>query len=252
MGPSLFCACSVNFLVLFYKTLIFVPKIANIYLQHAMIGGYRMKDMAQALADAQLLALQNQIMPHYIANTLDAIRMRLILDGQTQTAELLRIFIDSLRTYTAGPRDTVTLREEVAFLDEYLMLQKFRRLDKLTWNIPIAQDLLELQIPRFILQPLVENSIRHGFAGNVEKPHLTLDAYRSGSSLFITLSDTGVGISPEYLQGGSLPATGVGYTNVIRRLQLLYGDDAGVHITSNPGAGTKAVVKIPLKGREKQ
>ena len=211
-----------------------------------------MEDMTQALADAQLQALQNQIAPHYIANTLDAIRMRLILDGQEQTAELLRIFMDSLRTYTAGPRDTISIREEIAFLDEYLVLQKFRHLDRLTWNIPIAQDLQDLQIPRFILQPLVENSIRHGFAGNVEKPHLTVDACRSGNSLLITLSDNGAGISPEKLQGGNLPATGVGYTNVVRRLELLYGGDAGVHITSNPGTGTKTVIKIPLKGRENQ
>lgn len=211
-----------------------------------------MEDMTQALADAQLQALQNQIAPHYIANTLDAIRMRLILDGQEQTAELLRIFMDSLRTYTAGPRDTISLREEVAFLDEYLVLQKFRHLERLTWNIPIAQDLLNLQIPRFILQPLVENSIRHGFARNVENPHLTVDAYRSGNSLLITLSDNGAGISPEKLQEGMLPATGVGYTNVVKRLELLYGRDAGVHITSKPGAGTKTVIKIPLKGRENQ
>ena len=176
-----------------------------------------MEDMAQALADAQLQALQNQIVPHYIANTLDAIRMRLILDGQNETAELLRIFMESLRTYTAGPRDTITLREEVAFLDQYLTLQKFRLLEQLTWNIPISQEILDLRIPRFILQPLVENSIHHGFTGRVENPHLTLDAYRSGSGLFITLSDTGVGISPEQLQAmysGSLPVTSVGYTNV--------------------------------------
>lgn len=214
-----------------------------------------MEDMAQALADAQLQALQNQIVPHYIANTLDAIRMRLILDGQNETAELLRIFMESLRTYTAGPRDTITLREEVAFLDQYLTLQKFRLLEQLTWNIPISQEILDLRIPRFILQPLVENSIHHGFTGRVENPHLTLDAYRSGSGLFITLSDTGVGISPEQLQAmysGSLPVTSVGYTNVCKRLELLYGGDAGVHITSNPGAGTKAIVKIPLKGRENQ
>lgn len=207
-----------------------------------------MEDMAKALADAQLLALQNQIMPHYLANTLDAIRMGLILDGQNETAELLRILMDSLRTYTAGPRDTIALRDEAAFLEQYLLLHKFRLLGNLTWDISFFQDVLDLEIPRFVLQPLVENAIRHGFAGKAEAPHLTLAASRSGNCLLITLSDNGTGISQERLKAGRLSYSGVGYSNVCKRLELLYGESAGVHITSEPGAGTKTVIKIPVEG----
>ena len=114
------------------------------------------------LRDAQLTALQNQITPHYIVNTLDAIRMKLILDGQSESAELLRCFQESLRTYALRPDETVLLEEELGFLEDYLKLQSFRLLGKLSWNFQTDPAALRVPIPRFILQPLVENAIEHG------------------------------------------------------------------------------------------
>lgn len=195
------------------------------------------------LRDAQLIALQNQIKPHYIVNTLDAIRMKLILDGQSESAELLRCFQESLRTYALQPDEKVTLEEELIFLEDFLKLQCFRYLGKLTWNFYIESTALRWHIPRFILQPLVENAVRHGLDPGMEAPTIKVEARLAGDRLFLSVLDNGRGTSGN-------PGSGIGIQNVNERLRLLYGEDCTVSVKSVPDTGTCASLYLPANGGE--
>lgn len=197
-----------------------------------------MNSQDQTLNDARLVALQNQIVPHYIVNTLDAVRMKLLIDGQDSSAELLRRLQDSLRTYAFDPHDTVTLAGELEFLEDHLHLQRFRLLGKLTWDFSVPAELLDARIPRFLLQPLAENSVRHGLVA-AASPHLHISAAMSGEHLTICVSDNGAGIPAEPASGG------IGLANIRERLRLLFGDAADLTLKSIPGSGTAAVIRLP-------
>ena len=205
-----------------------------------------MKVKLTDLQTAQLTALQNEITPHYIVNTLDAIRMKLLLDGQTESAELLRCFQDSLRTYAWSAWDTVSLEQELSFLKDFLQLQGFRLLGKLTWEFDIEEHALFLQIPRFLLQPIVENAIRHGLDPSMPQPHLRIAARLEEDTILFSVTDNGRGYYP-----ASDGKRGIGLANVNQRLQLLYGDGCAVTVENLPGAGTRASFRLPRKGGDR-
>ena len=194
------------------------------------------------LRNAQLTALQNQILPHYIVNTLDAFRMKLLVDGQDETAELLRCFQSSLRTYGFEPWERIPLEQEIDFLEDYLKLQQFRYLGKLTWSVSLHKQTLALEIPRFLLQPLVENAVRHGLSADMERPQLQIRSWLEDEALCLSVSDNGKGCRGNNCSGG------IGLDNVNRRLQLLYGHDCRVELEPLTEGGTCAIVRLPEKG----
>ena len=198
--------------------------------------------MHPELRAARLTALQNQIKPHYIVNSLDAIRMKLVLDGQTETAELVRSLQNSLKTYGFSPYDRISLAEEFSFLEDSLKFHQFRFLGKLSWEMQLPSQLEALQIPRFLLQPLVENAVRHGLSPDMPNPHLQIKAWLQGDVLCLCVSDNGKGFS--VLDN----SPGVGIANVKERLWLLYGDSALVELQSIPDSGTSVTLRLPVKG----
>lgn len=209
----------------------------------------------------QIVALQNQINPHYIVNTLEAIRMKLLIQGERESSEMVLYLTESLRTYAWTPHSVVTLREELAFLDRYLILQNYRFLNKITYHVEVDDRLLDVELPHFLLQPLVENAIQHGFKNMVAEPHLELSILAEGEDLYLVLSDNGLGMEEEALQtlrrrmeedDFSTPIGGasIGVLNVCRRVKLLYGRDCGLTIKSKPGYGTE--IEIRLKRTRKE
>lgn len=200
-------------------------------------------DMVQTqLRTAQLTALQNQITPHYIVNSLDAIRMKLILDGQTESAELIYSLQNSLTTYGFSPYDRISLSEEFAFLENSLKFHQFRFMGKLSWEMQLPSRLEALQIPRFLLQPLVENAVRHGLSADMPDPKVQIKAWLHGDVLCLCVSDNGKGFS-------ALKNTpGIGLANIKERLGLLYGDSALVEFQSIPDSGTSVTLRLPKKG----
>lgn len=200
-------------------------------------------DLLQSeLRIAQLTALQNQITPHYLVNSLDAIRMKLILDGQDETAELLRCLQNSLRTYGFSPDQKVPLWQEFVFLEDTLKFHAFRFLGSLTWEMSFPPELRDMEIPRFLLQPIVENSLRHGLTPDLANPHLQVRAVLQDHVLLISVSDNGKG----FLDSGN--AKGIGLANVQQRLKLLYGDSSDLQVKSDPGFGTCVTLCLPEKG----
>ena len=195
------------------------------------------------LRAARLTALQNQIVPHYIVNSLDAIRMKLILEGQSESADLLLHLQNSLKTYIFSPYDTITVSQEMEQLQAWLKLHEFRYLGKLCWDFSVTPGTENLQIPRFLLQPILENAIRHGLTPDMDAPQLRLSLWLEGNTLCISVADNGMGFS------GESSSQGIGLTNVRQRIALLYGETSSLEVKSVPGSGTSVTLRLPEKGK---
>jgi two-component system, LytTR family, sensor kinase len=138
----------------------------------------------------------------------------------------------------------VTLREELEAIDEYLDIEVIRFGARLAVRKAIAPDTLDAIVPSLLLQPLVENCIKHGFARKVGPGTITLRSWRERGTVFIEVEDDGLGISEDRLQ--SAMSSGIGLSNVNERLRVLYGATGRLVLTGSPGKGALARVEIPL------
>jgi signal transduction histidine kinase len=196
-----------------------------------------------ALARAQLRALQAQLQPHFLFNTLNTIAT-LIPEDPAAAEELVESLGELLRAALRdGGRDEITLRQELELLDQYLRIQERRFHDRLRVERAFAPDLADAMVPPLILQPLVENAIRYGVAARQGGGTVTVRAERSDDALLLTVEDNGPGFQPE--SDGRL--SGVGLANTRARLEQLYGMK-GVLATGNlPGGGAYVNVSLPLR-----
>lgn len=189
------------------------------------------------LATAQLGALRAQIQPHFLFNTLNAITA-LVRDQDTKGAlATLARLSDLLRAVlTADAAHEVALEEEIAFIEQYLGIMEVRYSDRLriTWTVP--DDLRGARVPSFVLQPLVENAIRHGIAKRTEAGRIEIAARRAGDRLVLTVTDDG--------PGPNGAGDGMGLANTRERLQRLYGDATVALAPQHPGA--VATITMPL------
>lgn len=199
----------------------------------------RATQLEARLAVAQLDALRTQLHPHFLFNTLHAISA-LVGDAQTSAAnraisrlsDLLRMTLDSANTHE------IPLRRELEFIACYLELQQLRFEERLTVDLEFAPNTLDLLVPAMILQPIVENAIRHGISPRVSGGTLRIGSAAQDSTLVLTVQDDGPGLpkgAPE----------GVGLRNTRARLQQLYGARHSLSLDSNGSAGLRVTVKIP-------
>ena len=213
------------------------------------------------LQQEQIASLQNQINPHYIVNTLEAIRMKLLIQGEKESSQMVQYLAESLRTYAWEPRSQVTIREEIDFLERYMALQNFRFLNPISYYIDVDDSLLNLSIPHFILQPLIENAIIHGFKNKIEKPHLEISFVLDEGDLYIVISDNGLGMNEETLQRLQYHMNpenyqmhsgqgSIGVLNVYWRIKLLYGDNCHMQVRSKEGYGTEIEIRLKTKKSE--
>ncbi len=227
----------------------------TIALHQAEIKAQRLELLYQK---EQIAALQNQINPHYIVNTLEAIRMKLLLQGDEESAEMLLCLAESLQTYSREPYRLVSISEELTFLRRYLLLQNYRMVHPIAFTVEAEDAILEQQIPKFILQPLIENAIIHGFRPKIKEPKLTLSFQQKEETLSVQIADNGLGLDEETLHqlrsrmeaakpdlhGGG---RSIGLMNVYWRLKLLYGQDSDLSIESAPGCGTSIHITLNLR-----
>ncbi len=199
-------------------------------------------------ARAELKALQAQINPHFLFNTLNTIGM-FCRTSPAKARELIIQFADFFRKTLERETDLVTLEEEVDYTSSYLALEKARFGDKLRIETRIDPDLLSFVIPSFILQPLVENCVKHGISSDGSL-HIVIQAKLDGSKMIITIEDDGIGITTsdmkEILMPGFGKGLGIGLYNVNERLICLFGEKYGLDISSTVGEGTKVTVRIPV------
>lgn len=202
--------------------------------------------------EAQLLALQGQINPHYLFNTMETIRMNLLLKGDSETSEIVRIFADSFRIMIESASNTISLHEEIEFICKYFQVQKYRYEDKINLALDIACSLPDYRIPKFMLQPLIENAIYHGLELKDGNGTINL-SIRHDDKLIIMVRDDGIGMTKEDLRAliESIRSDvkdrhNYAMRNIFKRLKLLYGADADFEIDSVAGEGTFVRLSIPL------
>ncbi len=194
------------------------------------------------LTEAQLAALTNQINPHFLFNTLNSISTLVRIDPDRARSMIYKLS-NILRRLLRKTDNFATLREEISFIDDYLAIELARFGDKLRFHKQIDENALDRLVPTMILQPIVENSIRHGLAKKIEGGTITLRVWLEDAFTCIAIDDDGVGISPERLQ--SLFEGGIGVSNVKERLSVLFGARYQIAVHSELGTGTRTIIKVP-------
>jgi len=209
-----------------------------------LVKAQRDKEMLERnLKMAQLKALQNQLNPHFMFNTLNIMSRMAMFEGAPQTQELTIQFADYLRyILRRQSRDElVPLSSELECLKQYLAIQKVRFSDRFSYVLDIEPEALSCKIPFLILQPIVENAVVHGIEPSLRPGVVILSGRISEGKLEISVEDNGVGCLPEEIKEG------LGISHVKERLKLHYGDDASFNIWSKPSVGTKVNICIPCK-----
>ncbi len=195
------------------------------------------------LNEARLAALSSQINPHFLFNTLNSIAS-LIRMNPEQARQVIYKLSKILRRLLRQQDNLTTLGEELSFIDDYLAIEMVRFGDKLKFVKEIDPATIEMQVPSMLLQPLIENSIRHGLASKVEGGTIKVRSELAGQTLKLFLEDDGVGIPPERLER-LFEQEGVGVNNVNERLKVLYGEHYRMWIESQPGQGTRTGLELP-------
>jgi two-component system, LytTR family, sensor kinase len=198
----------------------------------------------EELSRAQLAALRRQIEPHFMFNTLNSIA-GLVRDHRNEAAVSMIVGLSEFlrRASEDSHRPQVTLAEEVEYLQRYLDIQKVRFGDRLQVNVDIPADLLHLQVPSLLLQPLVENAIKHGIAQRVAGGTVRVAGARDDGNLRLSV----------YNDGPSVPAdwqathTGVGIGNLRTRLRILHGDESELQLKRSATGAVEVVVTLPLR-----
>jgi two-component system LytT family sensor kinase len=204
---------------------------------------HRLQEQEKLLLAAKIDALSNQINPHFLFNTLASISS--LIRTQPDTARMLINKLSGmLRRLMRSTDHFVTLREELESVDEYLDIEVVRFGPQLKVIKRISPETLDVIVPSMILQPLVENSIKHGIARKIGEGRITISTMLRDGLTVIEVHDDGMGMSEERLQqalGG-----GIGLSNVNERLRTVYGAACQLKLTSVPGQGTSASVAIPV------
>ena len=203
----------------------------------------------------EMKALQAQINPHFLYNTLDSI-IWMSEAGQNEEVVLMTSALAKLlRQSISNDREQVTVAEELEYVRSYLTIQKMRYKDKLEYSIEVSPEINHIMIIKFALQPLVENAIYHGLKYKETKGNLNIRGYERGDKAYITIADDGVGMDEDVLEHifdetmKEHKSNGVGVPNVQKRLQLYYGPEYGISYISRKGVGTVATVTVPLNSR---
>lgn len=208
----------------------------------------KLEEQERLLLQARMEALQNQINPHFLFNTLNSVSSLVRFDPDT-ARELIIKLATILRRLLNSSDAFVPLREEVEFIDNYLDIEvvRFGR-DKLRVVKELDPESLEVMVPAMLLQPLVENSIKHGLSSKVEGGSIYLRGRLSFKHLIVEVEDDGVGMGAAQLveNPDGLGGTGIGMANIAERLKVLYGDTAKMTIDSQDGKGTLVRLRLPL------
>lgn len=213
---------------------------------------------------AEFLALQNQINPHFLYNTLEAIRGDALCAGLDNIADITEALSTFFRYTITETENLVTLENELENVENYFMIQQYRFGEKLKMEIHLPEgepDALHLQLPKLTLQPIIENAIFHGLEGKAEGGTITIEVEITQDRVLLSIRDNGVGIPEKaleninnkldhvfasYINVEKKKKGSIALNNVCRRIKLLFGEDYGVHIFSIVDVGTDVRISIPI------
>jgi len=208
----------------------------------------KLEEQEKLLLEARLDALQSQINPHFLFNTLNSISSLVRFDPDL-ARELIIKLSKILRRLLGKHDEFVQLREEIEFIDDYLDIEvvRFGR-EKLRVYKHLDPETLEVVIPSMLLQPLVENSIKHGLAPKVDGGSITIRSRIQDGKLVVQVEDDGVGLNAPPIPAANKTGSGrgIGMINVAERLQVLYGDEGSLVVSSPGSQGTLVVVELPI------
>jgi two-component system LytT family sensor kinase len=202
----------------------------------------KLEQQKNLLMEARLQALTSQINPHFLFNTLNSVSS-LIRTNPEQARVMILKLSRILRRLLRKHEHLSPLRDELDFIDDYLSIEQVRYGGKLRFEKHIEPRTMDMLVPSMLLQPLVENCIKHGLSGKVEGGTIILRARRERNILHVSIEDDGVGISQERLS--NLMGSGIGVNNVNERLKVLFGDEGVMRIESEEGQGTRVEIQVP-------
>jgi two-component system, LytTR family, sensor kinase len=225
-------------ITLLYQALIFLIAYVLILIITYLV------DSRESLSKAQLAALRGQMEPHFMFNTLNSIA-GLVRDRRNDEAVSMIVGLSEFlrRASEDSHRSQVTLGEEVEYLQRYVDIQQVRFGERLRVTVDIEKELLNAQVPNLLLQPLVENAIKHGIAKRVTGGTVRVAGARRNGSLYLSVYNDGPNFPDEWQTKGA----GVGLANLRTRLQILHGDASELRMTRVGTDGVEVVVALPLK-----
>jgi two-component system LytT family sensor kinase len=204
-----------------------------------------LEEQKRLVLEARLDALQRQINPHFLFNTLNSVAS--LVRSQPEMAREMTVKLANILRALLKEHDSyVPLRDELKFTDDYLDIEvvRFGR-DKLRVEKEIDPRTLDVMVPSILLQPLIENSIKHGLEPRISGGTVTLRSRLEGDRLLVEVADDGVGLGHRPASALHRPGAGIGMKNVQERLDVLYGKQASFKIVSNPGRGTSVSIELP-------
>lgn len=214
------------------------------------------KDLLLSAKNAELKALQMQINPHFLYNTLDLIRWQSIFtfNGENVVSDMIEKFCTLLRQTVKGESETESLKQSMEYSELYLDVVNFRYINKIQIINKVRAEDENFLLPVFTLQPIIENAIKYGFAGMEEdEKTIKIESHKVNNQIVILVSDNGNGIEKDKLQAllaaiknDKRENVGIGLCNINQRLQLLYADRYEFDIFSEQGGGTTVILRLPL------
>ncbi len=207
-----------------------------------------MVEKIKYLREYEIKALHSQINPHFLYNTLDTIIWMAEFEDNEKVISITKSLANYFRLSLSNGHEKIPLKDEIMHTKEYLFIQKQRYEDKLSYFFNIEDEsLLSIEVPKIIIQPIVENSIYHGIKNLSGNGIITIDVYRENSTVNISVKDNGIGFE-KAKQFKKSKTGGVGFQNVDKRIKFYYGKNYGVFINKNSKIeGAEVVIKIPFK-----
>lgn len=281
----------IRLLIFFYNTFIYTSiKMRDIYQKNDMLSDkdtLLYSDSLKTIIDlldsstereysskllqkqAELDAMKNQINPHFLYNTLDTIRGYALLEEAPLTSDMIEILSRLFRYSISQKNDLIPIEQEIGILNDYIKIHQYRlnsHITLLQYTDPDLEDIMSYKIPKLILQPFIENALKHGMNENERNFTITLHIYATQSRLVISISDNGCGMDTAKLaelnhkladtkatsQSLTLRSrkrgTGIAIVNVNSRIKLIFGDEYGVIVYSTLGIGSEFQITLPYNG----
>ncbi|MBS5958392.1 MAG: sensor histidine kinase [Clostridiales bacterium] len=205
---------------------------------------------------SELKALQSQINPHFLYNTLDSIIWLIETEDLSQAIKMTSVLARFFRQAIGNSKIYVSVWQELEYTRNYLLIQQMRYKDKVAFRILVDEDVMECAIVKLVLQPLVENALYHGLKYKTTQGNIIITGGREGDFVILKIQDDGIGMSKEALASvfkekvSDKRHNGVGMKNIEDRLKMHYGPDYGLFVESEEGRGTTVTVTIPFKRME--
>ncbi|TYP76799.1 sensor histidine kinase [Paenibacillus methanolicus] len=211
------------------------------------------KELELRQRQAQLHALHSQINPHFLFNALETIRMRSLMNGESQTAKTIQNMATIFRKSIIWKRSFVTIREELELIECFLEIQKYRFDSKLEFHIEVDQSVMDIEIPKMAFLPFVENASIHGIENIPGIGYITIQIAQEQDQIIFLISDNGSGIAQanidelhRYIHEEDAMGDSIGMKNVMTRLKIYYGESFNFAIASAPNKGTRITLRLPI------